>query len=195
MIDASSVTSPLASGRPPQPTLSTEASSSQLVTPASTASMATPPVERMAHATSLAGIPNDQVDNTTGNLAGSSLIGARIVGAGQGSSNGRDDYNAGDAPPYQIYPSARLVEGLSARPPRSQAGNAGLAGVVVCDFQWTQPPCTASVFVRPSYRIFRQSPASPGPSRRSSRRFWARATASRTTSRPCRKCRRVGCPP
>src|ERR1700730_7273450 len=66
MIEASSVTSPSVSGSPPQPTLSTDASSSQWVIPASTASSEGAPVESTSHATSLAAIPKGQVETTTG---------------------------------------------------------------------------------------------------------------------------------
>src|SRR5579871_2444030 len=66
MIEASSVTSPSASGNPPQPTLSTDVSSSQWMIPDSTASSAAPPLASNPQATSLADIPKGHVEITTG---------------------------------------------------------------------------------------------------------------------------------
>ena len=66
MIQASNVTRPSLSGRPPYPTLRSLGSPSGIFTPASTASKARPFLLKISHAAALACSPKFQVESTIG---------------------------------------------------------------------------------------------------------------------------------
>src|SRR4051812_3987901 len=66
IMQASSVTCPSRSGKPPRPTLRFFKSSSEFITPFSTASNALPPAERIFHASAFAGTPCFHVEITMG---------------------------------------------------------------------------------------------------------------------------------
>src|SRR5258708_7080111 len=74
MMQASSVTCPSRSGRPPNPTLRLPMSFSEFITPFSTASSALPRADKTFHASAFASTPCFQVEITNG-LFSPSVIG------------------------------------------------------------------------------------------------------------------------
>jgi len=66
MMQASSVTIPSLSGKPPKPTVVIDGSDSVTRTPFSTASKAVPPLDKIFHAAWLASTPCSQVETTIG---------------------------------------------------------------------------------------------------------------------------------
>src|SRR5882762_2351049 len=80
MMQASNVTRPSRSGRPPSPTEFIFGSPSGMWTPASTASSALPPPPTIFHASALAPTPKFQVDTTRGLFTGFGSVSALVKG-------------------------------------------------------------------------------------------------------------------
>src|SRR6266850_4827362 len=78
IMQASSVTRPSRSGRPPSPTEVSLGSPSGTCTLASTASSALPPVAKIFHASALAPTPKFHVEMTRGLFTGFGLAGAFV---------------------------------------------------------------------------------------------------------------------